>query len=157
MIDDPKGKPFVNRIKQLDRSSSDVADVIGNFLVEAFHRVALFVIGAINAFAAGLTAWHLIADDAPITLDHLLLLFIYLEIGAMVGIYFKTRHMPVRYLIYVAMTALTRLLISDAGMHHRSSMDLILISGSILVLSAAVFALRYGSYKYPSDSKVREE
>ncbi len=36
-------------------------------------------------------------------------LFIYLELGAMVGIYFKTNHMPVRFLIYIAITALTRL------------------------------------------------
>mgnify|MGYP003694540713 CR=1 FL=1 len=37
----------------------------------------------------------------------------------MVGIYFKTNHMPVRFLIYVAMTALTRLLIADVQAHHR--------------------------------------
>ena len=30
------------------------------------------------------------------------------EIGAMVGIYFKTTHLPVRYLIYIAITALGR-------------------------------------------------
>ena len=41
----------------------------------------------------------------------MLLLFIYLEVGAMVGIYFKTNHMPVRFLIYVAITALTRHLV----------------------------------------------
>ena len=45
-------------------------------------------------------------------IEDILLLFIYLELGAMVGIYFKTKHMPLRFLIYVAMTALTRLLFS---------------------------------------------
>ncbi|MFC1357094.1 MAG: hypothetical protein G8D58_10720 [gamma proteobacterium symbiont of Phacoides pectinatus] len=42
-----------------------------------------------------------------------LLLFIYLELGAMVGIYFKTKRLPVRFLIYIAITALTRLLAID--------------------------------------------
>jgi len=40
-------------------------------------------------------------------------LFIYLEIGAMIGIYFKTTRLPVRYLIYVAITALGRVLIES--------------------------------------------
>jgi phosphate starvation-inducible membrane PsiE len=33
------------------------------------------------------------------SLSDILLLFIYLEIGAMIGIYFKTTRLPVRYLI----------------------------------------------------------
>ena len=39
--------------------------------------------------------------------EDILLLFIYLELGAMVGIYFRTNRLPVRFLIYVAITALT--------------------------------------------------
>ena len=31
----------------------------------------------------------------------------------MVGIYFKTRRLPVRFLIYIAITALTRMLTVD--------------------------------------------
>ena len=42
------------------------------------------------------------------SIEDLLLLFIYLEIGSMVGIYFHTNHMPVRFLLYVGITALTR-------------------------------------------------
>lgn len=45
--------------------------------------------------------------------------FHYLESGAMVCIYFKTNHMPVRYLIYVAITALTRMLIGDLQFRRR--------------------------------------
>ena len=63
------------------------------------------------------------------------LLFIYLELGAMVGIYFKTNHMPVRFLIYIAITALTRLLISDIQHTHKASMDQVIITGSILILA----------------------
>jgi hypothetical protein len=37
----------------------------------------------------------------------------------MVGIYFKTTELPVRYLIYIAITALSRVLIEIVGEEHR--------------------------------------
>jgi phosphate starvation-inducible membrane PsiE len=55
-----------------------------------------------------------------VSIEDLLLRFIYLEIGAMVGIYFKTNHMPVRFLIYLAITAVTRL-IADRVRANKSS------------------------------------
>jgi protein PsiE len=78
-------------------------------------------------------------------------LFIYLEIGAMVGIYFKTTHLPVRYLIYIAITALGRMLIEIVGAEHRTGVDILVVTGAILLLSFAVLVLRFGSYKYPSE------
>jgi phosphate starvation-inducible membrane PsiE len=59
------------------------------------------------------------AGKGGVSVDDILLLFIYLELGAMVGIYFKTNHMPIRFLLYVAITALTRLLIGDVS-HHKA-------------------------------------
>ena len=56
------------------------------------------------------------------------LLFIYLEFGAMVGIYFKTTRRPVRYLIYIAMTALGRVLIEIVGAEHRTGMVILVIA-----------------------------
>ncbi len=91
-------------------------------------------------------------------IEDILLLFIYLELGAMVGIYFTTNHMPVRFLIYVALTALTRLLIGMANLEHvdlenaieNPHYGLIVVTGGILLLSIAVLILRYASYSYPS-------
>ena len=54
------------------------------------------------------------------SIEDILLLFIYLELGAVVGIYFKTNHMPVRFLIYVAITALTRMLLEYLNNWHNS-------------------------------------
>jgi phosphate starvation-inducible membrane PsiE len=85
-------------------------------------------------------------------LSDILLLFIYLEIGAMVGIYFKTTRLPVRYLIYIAMTALGRVLIEIGGAEHKTGKDLLIVAGAILVLSLAVLVLRFASHKDdPSD------
>ncbi len=65
------------------------ADSLGNLCVEAFHYLALFGIGAITAYAAVVTFLDMLGKGG-ISVDHILLLFIYLELGAMVGIYFKT-------------------------------------------------------------------
>jgi phosphate starvation-inducible membrane PsiE len=87
------------------------------------------------------------------SIEDILLLFIYLELGAMVGIYFKTNHMPVRFLVYVAITALTRLLIGMINVDHVPDMKIIIVTGAILILAVSALILRMGSYKYPSESK----
>ena len=130
-----------------------LSDVVGALLVDAFHYLALFAIGgavvwsAVHAFAA-------MAAAGRASIEDILLLFIYLELGAMVGIYFKTKHMPVRFLIYVAMTALTRLLISDVQAHHESpnaaDTSIVVVSGAILLLALATLVIRFGSSKFPS-------
>lgn len=125
-------------------------DRCGNLAVEAFHYIALFIIGCMVAWSAVHTVIEILTIKQYATIDDILLLFIYLELGAMVGIYFKTNHMPVRFLIYVAITALTRLLISDIQHEHKASMDLVIITGSILILAFAVLVVRYASWTFPS-------
>ena len=74
----------------------------------------------------------------------------------MVGIYFKTNHMPVRFLIYIAITALTRLLISDIQHDHKADLDLVIITGSILILAGAILVVRFASWHYPSVIRNKE-
>ena len=125
------------------------ADSLGNLCVEAFHYLALFGIGAITAYAAVVTFLDMLGKGG-VSVDDILLLFIYLELGAMVGIYFKTNHMPVRFLIYVAITALTRLLISDVSHHHRPDMGVVYVSGAILLLALAILVVRFASSRFPA-------
>jgi protein PsiE len=127
----------------------DIAHVLGNVLVDAFHLLALFAIGAATVWSA-VVAFLGMVTKGHAAIDDILLLFIYLELGAMVGIYFKTNHMPVRFLIYVAMTALTRLLISDVQSHHAPDMGIVLVAGAILLLAFATLVIRYASSKFPS-------
>jgi len=129
-------------------------DWLGKVLVDGFHYIALFVIGGAIVWSAGY-AFVGMAAKGHASIDDILLLFIYLELGAMVGIYFKTNHMPVRFLIYVAMTALTRMLISDVQAHHRPDMGAILVSGAILLLAVATLVIRFGSSKFPSGQPER--
>jgi hypothetical protein len=80
-------------------------------------------------------------------LDGILLLFIYLELGAMVGIYFKTSHLPVRFLLYIAITALTRLLAIDAK--ATPDQHILVITGAIVLLVMAVATISMVRFKFP--------
>ena len=67
-------------------------DQLGDVLIEAFHIVGLFVIGATIVWSA--IGEYLIImqhESGFASLQDILLLFIYLELGAMTGIYFKTK------------------------------------------------------------------
>ena len=138
--------------KRVDASIKRGAEAFGNLLVNLFHQLALFAIGAATVWAASL-AFIGMVQAGQASIQDLLLLFIYLEIGAMVGIYFKTTRMPVRFLIYVAITALTRLLIGEANVHPNDGVALVWISGAILLLACAALILRYGSHTYPSSGE----
>jgi phosphate starvation-inducible membrane PsiE len=75
------------------------------------------------------------------TLKDVLLLFITLELGAMVGIYFKTRRLPVQFLIYIAINTLTRMLTID--IKEMPNKTILTITGAILMLTFATLVLRY--------------
>lgn len=117
----------------------------GDVLVEAFHLVGLMVIGVAIIWASWAEVFKIIEHGGPGIKD-ILLLFIYLELGAMVGIYFKTKRLPVRYLIYIAVTALTRLLAIDSK--TMSNMEMVTITGSILLLCVAVLVVRFSSSRF---------
>ncbi|MES9843607.1 MAG: phosphate-starvation-inducible PsiE family protein [Candidatus Sedimenticola sp. PURPLELP] len=118
---------------------------IGDIMVEGFHLMGLFVIGAAIIWASWAEVFRIIADGHPGIKD-VLLLFIYLELGAMVGIYFKTKRLPVRFLIYIAITALTRLLAIDVKVMEDER--IIMITGAIMLLSISVLVLRYSSTRF---------
>lgn len=127
-------------------------DTVGNFLVSAFHRLALFAIGAATVWAAGYTFFELF-NQHHANITDLLLLFIYLEIGAMVGIYFKTNHMPVRFLLYIAITALTRHMIDVMSHSPININEMLAVAASTITIALSVLIVRYTSAKYPSDKK----
>ncbi|AOA06684.1 phosphate-starvation-inducible E [Pseudomonas sp. TMW 2.1634] len=80
----------VNKAEKLRRQVHELAESMGNLFVETFHYLALFAIGAVTAWAAVMEFLQMV-EKGNITIDDILLLFIYLELGAMVGIYFKTK------------------------------------------------------------------
>ncbi|MBI4005942.1 MAG: phosphate-starvation-inducible PsiE family protein [Gammaproteobacteria bacterium] len=119
-------------------------EAFGNILVTSFHLLALFVIGGSIVWSAVYTYLEIMQQGYAHLID-ILLLFIYLELGAMVGIYFKTHRLPVRFLVYVAITALTRLLTIEVK--EMSSEGILSVAGAIFMLSLAALALQYGAVK----------
>lgn len=117
---------------------------LGGLLVDIFHYLALFVIGATIVWSA-VFEYIGMMENGRATLKDILLLFIYLELGAMVGIYFKTRRLPVEFLIYIAITALARHLVIDIEYHDAQALlyQLLGISGAILILTFAIIGLMY--------------
>jgi protein PsiE len=130
-----------SRIKLFDR--------LGRDFVELFHMLALFGIGAATVWAAGWTFVE-IFQKSHASIQDLLLLFIYLELGAMVGIYFNTNHMPVRFLIYIAITALTRHIVDLITLGDENVYKVAALGGTILTLSVSVLVIRFASHRYPS-------
>jgi len=148
----------MNLSPRLPKDASKLEDIlerwtvpIGNLFVSLFHRIALFGIGAATVWSA-IVAFMEMVGKGSASIEDLLLLFIYLEIGAMVGIYFKTNHMPVRFLIYVAITAVTRLIIDLVNTKHEADMSILFMGITILVLALANVVVRYASFTYPSKS-----
>lgn len=133
---------------------------IGNSLVDIFHYLALFIIGATVVWSATYEYLHMM-EKGHAALKDILLLFIYLELGAMIGIYFKTHRLPVQFLIFIAITALSRHLVIDVQ-HVSDSFHLYLllsISGAIVLLSGALFVLTFTANKYgrPEDDIERSK
>jgi len=135
------------RFRQWHSSIKLWSDELGNLLIEAFHYLALFVIGASIVWSA-VFAYIGMMNQGKASIGDILLLFIYLELGAMVGMYFKTNIMPVRCLIYVAITALARLVIADVQAHHEAGISMLWVSLAILLLAISTRVI----LKPPSDN-----
>jgi len=125
------------------------ANSLGNLGVELFHYLALFGIGAITVYA-GITTFIDMLHQDKISVDDILLLFIYLELLAMSGIYFRTNHMPLRFLLYIGVTALIRLLISDVSHHKSPDEGILYLTGGVVLLSVSILVVRYASARFPS-------
>lgn len=148
--------PLQQNMTSMEQRSRKIArqlNALGELLVGAYHYLGLFVIGGVIAWAS-VEAFIHIVQQGTASVDEILILFIYLELGAMVGIYFKTNHLPIRFLIYVAITALTRFLIGDLSHHNPPDIGLIYLCGGIFLLALSIVAVRYASHRYPSDRSV---
>ena len=93
-----------------------------------------------------------IVENRSIELADLLLLFIYTEVLGMIGIFFVSKRIPITLPIFIAITAITRLIILQG-----KDMDMISLlyeSGAILTLSLAILAVRFrpkNYYSYQTD------
>lgn len=118
--------------------------------------IGLVIIGIATVVAG----WHevqVMIHAGKVTLADLLLMFIYLEVLTMVGLYFESGKLPVRFPLYIGMVALARYLILD--MKDMDLWRMVGVSASIMLLALAVLAIRYGHVRFPyweDDIKARQ-
>ncbi len=143
---------FLNKVETVETQARDVAERLGDRLVSGFQLLALFVIGFAIVWSAVAFSLEMMAAG-EVTLHDILLLFIYLELGAMVGIYFRTEELPVEFLLYITITVMTRKLISAEDL---SESRIMVTTGAVLILAVAVLLLRYGAHKFQSSAPGRK-
>ena len=118
----------------------------------------LFAIGIVLTVAVLNTAYYIVTlipglfttDIAYTTfMEEIINFFLFFEFLSLVVKYFKNNfHFPLRYFIYIGITAIIRLIIVS----HESSIDLFLWSSAILALVISlVLVVRYG--KEPNSSE----
>jgi protein PsiE len=119
-------------------------------LLTVIEHVGLAVI-TLATVIAGIGEVDTMASAGTVTLADLLLLFLYLEILAMVGLYYQSGKLPVRFPIYIAIVALARYMVLD--MKNLDEWRLIGIAAAVFLLSLAVLAIRFGHARYPYDNE----
>lgn len=85
--------------------------------------------------------------DAKVTLADLLLLFLYLEVIAMVAVYLDSGKLPVRMPLYIAIVALARYLALD--IKEMETWKIISVAVAIMILAGSVLMIRYGQLRFP--------
>ncbi|MBZ0127378.1 MAG: phosphate-starvation-inducible E [Rhodocyclales bacterium] len=125
----------LDRIRKFFSGGLDIVELAGLLII---------------AFATTVAIWQeaaVMIEARKVTLADLLLMFLYLEVLAMIGQYFRSGHIPVRYPLYIAMVALARYLILD--IKELTELRVMATAGAILLLTLAVLAIRYGHVKFP--------
>ena len=83
---------------------------------------------------------YVVLSTGKITLTDLLLMFIYAEVLGMVAAFYKYNKIPITIPIFIAITALCRLIILQGK--GISTIDLIYESGAVLLLALAALIMK---------------
>jgi len=110
------------------------------------EHIGLLVIAIATVIAASGEIIGMITA-LKVSLGDLLLLFLYLEVLAMVGHYYGSGKLPVRYPLYIGMVALARNLILD--MKEMDEWRMLAITAAIFILALSVLLLRFGDCRFP--------
>lgn len=125
----------------------------GRRVVRLMEDAGLLVILLATLVAAAGEVAHMAATHS-VHLADLLLLFIYLEVVAMVNAYWQSGQLPVRMPLYIGMVALARYLILD--MKELDEWRMLAVALAILLLGLAVLVVRYGHVRFPYETSGRK-
>ena len=93
-----------------------------------------------------------------VTLADLLLLFIYTEVLGMIGVFYASNRIPITLPLFIAMTAISRLIILQGkGM---DASVLLYEAGAILIIAIACLVVRYrpkNQYEYQGEPVIEKD
>lgn len=104
-------------------------------------NISLLAAGALlsySLFAEAYSLYELLLGNSEKfqVVEHIVIFFLYFEFLALIVKYFKSNyHFPLRYFLYIGITAMVRLIIVD----HSNAMHTLLFSLSILVMIIALY------------------
>ena len=113
------------------------------------HWIEKSILVLIVALTLGAVALELlnVANRGTIVIADILLLFLYTEVISMVGIFYQSRTIPVIYPLFIAITALSRLIVLQSK--EMAPETILFEASAILILSVAVAILRFSEVKFP--------
>ena len=106
-----------------------------------FAEKGLLVIVALATLFASLVEVKVMLENGVVTLADLLLLFIYTEVLGMVGVFYKSSKIPITLPLFIAMTALSRLIILKGS--GSDPTNILFEAGAILLIALACLVLRF--------------
>ena len=124
-------------------------------IITMMEKTLLVIIAFLTTYAVVYEILSVVSTRA-VTLTDLLLLFIYAEVLGMVAAFYKFRKIPITVPIFIAITALCRLIILQGK--GINTIDLLYESGAILLLAIAALIIRWNllNLKRPKDDADRE-
>jgi protein PsiE len=113
------------------------------------EKTILVLIAVFTVFGVG-QEMLTVVRNGTVSLTDLLLMFIYAEVLGMVAGFYKSRKIPMTIPIFIAITALCRLIILQGK--GISTIDLIYESGAVLLLALSALVIRWNLVKVRRDS-----
>jgi protein PsiE len=109
-------------------------------LIHQTENAFLLLIGLFTV-AAMFQEIMVIVEGRIVALKDLLLMFIYVEVLAMVGVYYDSKKIPITLPLFIAITALARLVILQGK--DQPPVNLLYESDAILLLAIASVVITY--------------
>ena len=110
--------------------------------IKVIEKILLVAIAAATIFATGQEIFTLI-ENRSVQLADLLLLFIYTEVLGMVGVFYKSNKIPITLPLFIAITALSRMIILQGK--GSDPQNLIYESAAVLLLAISCLIIRQPS------------
>lgn len=112
------------------------------------EKAILVLIALFTIYGVGLEM-NKVIQTGDVQLTDLLLMFIYAEVLGMVAGFYRSRKIPITIPIFIAITALCRLIILQGK--GISTIDLIYESAAVLLLALAALVIRWNLIKLKRD------